>query len=264
MSPTLSDTQAGFVRALKRPDAALPETVAAEDGKPAKRRFDVYRNNVAAGITEALRATYPVIEKLVGAAFFGAAARVYLDRHPPRSPLLFRYGEAFGDFLDSFPPAAGTPYLGDVARLEWARIQAYHAPDAEPLSIDRLARASQSPAGAEADVGALRFELHPSLALIASRWPIVSLWAASTGQGRSDDVDMKRPERALVIRPGLAVETLSVPLGGFAFMTALAAGRTLQQAAIAASEADPRFDLADHLKGLFSVGAVVSINDKAA
>jgi hypothetical protein len=255
----LLDVQAAFIEALRRPQAPVPDAIDRRAGEPARKRFDVHRNNVAAGLIQALRSTYPAIETLVGEAFFAAAARVYLERHMPRSPLLFRYGEAFAAFLDGFPPAAGTPYLGDVARLEWARLQAYHAADAVPLAIDALAPRLAN-GGAAADIGALSFALHPSLALIGSRWPIVSLWAASTGRGSSDDVDLRRPERALVIRPALAVETRALPAGAFAFLAALGDGMTLQQAALAALEADAGFDLAEHLKGLFAVGAVSAMS----
>ncbi len=249
-----ADMQAAFVHALKRPEAPVPAAIGEKAGAPVKRRFDVYRNNVAAGMIGALRATYPAVEKLVGSDFFAAAARVYLDRDPPRSPLLFRYGESFGGFLDDFPPAAGTPYLGDVARLEWARLQAFHAPDAAPLPIEALA------AFLEGDVGELRLSLHPSLRLIASRWPVISLWAASTGQAAAEDVDMKRQERALVIRPDLSVETRVLSEGAFAFVSALAGGGTLHQAAAEGAGAEGGFDLSDHLQGVFAVGAVAAVD----
>ncbi|MGI9449563.1 MAG: DNA-binding domain-containing protein, partial [Geminicoccaceae bacterium] len=107
--------------------------------------------------------------------------------------------------------------------------------------------------------GQVTFELHPSLALIKSQWPIVSLWAASTDRGSSNDVDMKRPEEALVIRPLLDVDTRLLAAGGFNFMNALKEGATLEQAAQCASAASETFDLATHLQGLFEVGAVVAI-----
>jgi hypothetical protein len=257
----LGDIQTGFVEALTQPDRPVPEAVGARLGKPAKRRFDVYRNNVVAGMTEALRATYPAVEKLVGADFFAASARVYLERYPPQSPLLFRYGGAFGDFLDGFPPAASTPYLGDVARLEWARLQAYHAKDAEPLAIDALGNCLESESGRQVDPGEFRFSLHPSLSLMESRWPVVSLWAASTGQGVAEDVDMTASEAALTIRPALQVETRLLSKSSLTFMAALIHGETLERAAAAASDAGAEFDLTTQLQGLFAVGAVIAIHD---
>lgn len=251
---SLSETQAAFIDALKHPDAAVPGALGRRDGVAPKRCFDVYRNNVVVGMIEALRSTFPAVETLVGAEFFKAAARVYFDQDPPRSPLLFRYGKTFGDFLESFPPAASVPYLGDVARLEWARLEAYHAEDKTPVAIDLLEDVPK------AGVGRVTFELHPSLALISSPWPVVSLWAASTGGGTSADVDTKQGEQALVIRPEMEVDTRLLPVGGFPFMTALLEGVTLERAAVRASEIVADFDLASHLQGLFEVGAVTAIN----
>ena len=262
--PKLADIQSVFIDALRQPETPVPDAIGKKDGAPAKRRFDVYRNNVASGMIEALRATYPAVDKLVGAEFFAASARVYLERYPPRSPLLFRYGDAFADFLDSFPPAASTPYLGDVARLEWARLQAYHAKDNDPLSIEALSRFLHDDDGKAVDVGELRFTLHPSLALIGSRWPVVSLWAASTGQGSSDDVDMNRSERAAIVRPSLAVDTRSLHESTFVFMQALNDGAALQHAASAAADVADDFELSEHLQGLFAIGAVSAINDNSS
>lgn len=251
---SLAETQASFIDALKHPDQPVPDALAKPKGLPAKRRFDVYRNNVVVGMIEGLRATFPAIERLVGGEFFSAASRVYLEKEPPRSPLLFRYGGTFGNFLDHFPPAASVPYLGDVARLEWARLVAYHAADRKPLSIDVLSRVPAS------DVGKVTFELHPSLALIKSSWPVVSLWAASTDRGSSDDVDMKRPEEAVIVRPKMEVDTRLLPAGGFSIISALKEGAALEEAALTAVDVVQDFDLAPHLQGLFEIGAVIAIH----
>jgi len=98
----------------------------------------------------------------------------------------------------------------------------------------------------------LRFTLHPSLQLLASRWPIASLWAG-------DDADMKKGQVVAVIRPALNVELRILPPGGHGFVTALAAGATLDAAAEAAVAREPDFDLATHLQGLFALGAVVAL-----
>jgi hypothetical protein len=260
MTRLLAKVQTSFIDALRQPEATVPDAISTKMGEPVKRRFDVYRNNVTAGMIGALKATFPAVEKLVGAAFFAAAARVYLANEPPRSPILFRYGETFGDFLDSFEPASNVPYLGDVARLEWTRLQSHHAADAPPLAIEALSHVLSTAADGQTDIGKVKIRLHPSLRLIASRWPVFSLWAASTGQGSSEDVDMKRREHVLVVRPALSVETRLVPESGFVFISALMNDATLEEAASGAAEAAPDFDLAEHLQGLFAIGAVSAIN----
>jgi hypothetical protein len=250
----LSDTQASFADALRDPALPAPYGVRRPAGRTGTRRFDVYRNNVAVSLTEALEDAYPAVRKLVGDDFFKAAARVFIDAEPPRSPVLLLYGRGFGDFLDGFEPAGSVPYLGDVARLEWARRAAYHAEDAPTLAIDALA-----PFG-EDTVSTLRFTFHPAFSMIASRWPVVSLWSASTDPLTEARVDMAKGEDALVARPDLAVDTRVAPPGAAGFIAPLVAGETLGEAARAASEADAGFDLAGHLAGLFSIGAVSAVS----
>jgi hypothetical protein len=248
--PSLAETQAAFAAALAEPSLPVPAGLR----PPAKRRFDVHRNNRAAGLIEVLEASFPAVRRLVGADFFKAAAKAYIRQSPPASPVLLLYGERFGDFLEAFEPAGGVPYLGDVARLEWARLAAYHAVDAAPLSVARLAEVPQ------ASLPALRFTLHPSLHLLFSRWPVASLWAATTGADAGVAVDMKRGEDVAVLRPMLSVELRVLPPGGRAFIAALAAGDTLAAAAEAAVAAAPNSDLAHHLQGLFALGAVTALD----
>ena len=172
--------------------------------------------------------------------------------------MLLLYGERFGDFLDDFAPAAGVPYLGDVARLEWARLYAYHAADAQPLAIERLA---EIPAG---DLEAARLRFHPSLRLLTSRFPVASLWAATTGADPSAEVDMKQSEAVAVLRPGFAVDLRVLPQDGYEFLAWLAEGRSLGEAADALVRISASFDLAHHLQGLFQMGAVVSIETSSS
>lgn len=80
----------------------------------------VHRNNWRSNLTNALRATYPVIERLVGVDFFGYTASCFIDAHPSRSANLEDYGAEFAEFLRAFPAAQSLPYLADVAVLEAA------------------------------------------------------------------------------------------------------------------------------------------------
>ncbi|MGF1445993.1 MAG: DUF2063 domain-containing protein [Pikeienuella sp.] len=249
MSDGARDAHRGFVAALAEPSAPPPPNIAAVQ----TRRFDIHRNNTVHTMIEALRASFPAVERLVGEAFFAGLARAYLAKHPPRSPLLFRYGGGFAGFIDAFPPAASVPYLSDVARLEWLWLQAYHAADSAPLTVAALGQIAPS---ALADS---QLRLPPSLGLLASRFPVVSLWAASTDRGPSSAVDLARPERACVLRPQLAVDVHDLAPGPFAFIAALADGRPLGAAATDAAQQQDGFDLAASLSALFEIGAVTSI-----
>ncbi len=255
--PTLADSQNGFSEALFDASLEAPADICRPAGAnadaPQTKRFDVYRNNVTVTAIDALADTFPAIRALVGDEFFQGAARVFFRQSPMRSPLLFRYGATFGDFLDGFAPAQKVPYLGDVARLEFDRLQAYHAADAEPLAISALGTVPQD------GLVNLRVKAHPSVSLVRSRYPVASLWAASTGILSSDAVDMSKSEDALTVRPNLDVETRALPPGGGAFLAALLAGQTLGIAAEAGEAADQEFDLTAHLTGLFGAGTFVDV-----
>lgn len=248
----LADYQGDFANALKHPKVPAPKGIARPipDG-PQTKRFDVYRNNLVVGVVKTLRDTFPAVEALVGEEFFAALARAYLDVSPPTSPLLFEYGKDFGRFLDGFPPTESVPYLGDVARLEFARLQAYHAMDADPLEIGFLATFAHD------EINQVHLIAHPAVHVIRSRFPVASLWAASIGFMASDDVDMGKSEDVLITRPNLDVETIILGPGGRMFVQALLDGASLGPAAETTADAIPEFDLSTQLAGLFQAGTFV-------
>lgn len=252
--PSLSDTQASFRTALVDAELAVPAGITCYKRAAPLKRFNVYRNNVYSSLIDVLEGRYPVVTRLVGEEFFRATAKAFVSGHPPVSPVLMRYGDGFGDFLDQFEPVADLPYLGDVARLEWAWNQAYHAADAEPVSMEALAALPAEQAG-----GAV-FVFHPSLHVIRSQWPVVTILTVHSGEGEPEPIDASAGgEDALVIRPELSVEVRRLPEGGADFIEALQEGVSLEQAAQRASAAFPDFDLTQHLAGLFQSAAVTDI-----
>ena len=94
----LHELQQAFSNALKDPEEPTPSSVAGRPGENPAKRFGVYRNNVTVSLVEALIAAFPAVHRLVGDEFFKAMARVYVGLHPPRSPLMFAYGQDFPDF----------------------------------------------------------------------------------------------------------------------------------------------------------------------
>ncbi len=238
---------ADFGAALLAPDVAPPL------GLTPAGRFAVYRNNVMSSLIEALAAAYPAVRSLVGERFFQAAAIVHVRAEPPTSPVLLHYGAGFPAFIESFAPASRLPYLGDVARLERAWLEAYHAAESAPLPLQVL---RQIAGEATADA---RLTLHPSTRLIVSRFPIVSLWAANTGRSSHDAVDLSRPETALVVRPAADVQVYPIDQGFATLLGCLLRRRTLADAAGAALAAMPAFDFAKALQHLFTRGVVIAI-----
>src|SRR5262245_45889503 len=117
--------QRTFADAILAGEAPPPPDLAGPTPTAIASRFGVYRNNVIFSLTNALAARYPVIRRLLWDDAFDAVARAYVKRHPPRSPVLLEYGQAFPEFLRYVGAAAAGAYLADIAELESARVRAY-------------------------------------------------------------------------------------------------------------------------------------------
>jgi hypothetical protein len=248
----LADLQGEFAGAVLDPEAAVPAPLSRKAGASPSRRFGVYRNNVYASLIEVLAGRFPVVARLVGDEFFRAMARAYVEREPPRSAVLIRYGVSFPNFIAGFAPAASVPYLGDMASLEWAWHAAYHAPDAAPLPLAELAGAIDH---AEDAV----LTLHPSLSVVRSPYPIVSIFELNTQAGDVPPTRIEGGEDALVVRPRLEVELRLLPKGGASFILALKEEKSIGEAAAIAFGQHPIFDVEANLAGLMAGGAIIGV-----
>ncbi len=225
--------QTDFTAALLDPEAQLPAGMVDPEGRPAAKRFDVYRNNVAASLTEALEIGFPVLVKLLGAETFKQLALIFLRAHPPKSRAISQYGAEMPAFLEGFKPLETLPYLADTARLELAMRRSYHAADTVPLDASGL--------DPEA-LMALKPHLAPATILIASPHPILSIWLFNMVP------DAPKPqaggENVMITRPGFDPAPHLLPPGGLVLARALNGTTTLGAALEAVQAAAPRADIA--------------------
>jgi hypothetical protein len=246
---SLRDFQQAFAAALFGNNASSIADLSAQPG------FAVYRNTVMKGCIDALQANYPAVARLVGEAWFRAAAARYAANHPPRHPSLLDYGDDFAAFLSDFAPAAELPYLADVARVERAWTEAHAAADAAPLAPAALAALD----AARLDGVSLR--LHP-----ATRWhcserhPIHALWTANRHPVDAVEPPQWCAEGVLMTRPFDAVRTTQLSRGGCVFLEACAAHDTVAAAGVAALTAAPALDLAGLIAQLLRAGAFTTID----
>jgi Putative DNA-binding domain len=241
--------QATFVAALLDPDAAVPTGIVDPLGRPGPKRFSIYRNNVTASLTRALEAAFPTVRTLVGEEFFAAMAVTFLRMHPPTSRMMMLYGDALPDWLKTFPPVAQLGYLPDVARLDQAMRESYHAADSDPLPGERFQRLMGG------DIVALRLRLAPSVRLVRSAWPVQSIWAASAEAGPKPQPGA---EAALVLRPIFDPRPHRISVADGAFVQALFAGRPLGQCL---DQAGAEVDLPGILSLLVAGRAIVGASE---
>lgn len=254
--PTLRDLQLQFANeALGNVGTGLDAHIRS-NGLAGARRLRIYRNNVLSGLTEALRAIYPVIDRLVGEPFFKHAARQYIHRYPSHVGNLHDFGEYFADFLAILPETRELVYLPDVAHLEWAYHWVFHAADRAPLDPSRL---TQVPIQKYLE---LSFQLHPASRLLASDYPILRIWEVNQQEYEGNQaVDLGEGEvKLLVIRRELDVTFEPLSDGEFALLHALNENRAFADACDAALAVEPTIDLGHCLQRHVVSGTLVDFS----
>lgn len=250
----MSPSQSQFTRALM--DASLPVPGGLSDAqhRPAGRRFNVYRNNIAVSLTEAMHAAFPVIAKLLGEQNMDGLSGLYLRAYPPSSPLMMFYGEHFPAFLAGLEQLNHLGYLADVARLELAQRRAYHAADAPPITAEALAQI------APVALMQTQLTLAPAVQVIASLWPIFDIWHFNTTDGAAKPQAMAQD--ILITRPEFDPIPNVLPTGGVTWITALQQGATIGEAHEITLTTTPKFDLGATLALLLQGNAITKLDKK--
>lgn len=202
-----------------------------------QRGLQAYLANGQALAVRALGAAYPVIAQLIGNDNFTPLAHHFWRQHPPQRGDMGQWGGLLAEFLDAAPQLAEEPFLGDVARLEWATHRAAFAQDAQPdyASFELLTGPYANRAG---------LALSPGVCLLDSRYPVVSMIEAH----RSATPDLEpaarklavgEGERALVWRQGFKPMLRTTSAGEHALLALLQARACLADALEAAFQAKP-------------------------
>lgn len=92
------------------------------------RGLRAHANTISHARHMALEETFPKLRDAIGAEAFHCAAERHLDDPVVLSRTLDQLGEGFERYLDQ-------AQARDLARIEWAWLQAYHAPDANALTL---------------------------------------------------------------------------------------------------------------------------------
>ncbi len=200
------------------------------------RGQNVYQSNGHALACSALRAAYPVLAQLLGDESFDALARALWHAQPPLRGDATQWGGTLAGFVRDSRQLADTPYLADVAALEWAMHRAASAADglADPASFALLT---------EHDPADVQLVLSPGSACLSSAWPVVSIVHAHLHQP-ADLTHVSQLLRdgigqdALVWRSGWQALVREAAPGEAAFLTALLGGQTLGGALDKAQDLD--------------------------
>jgi hypothetical protein len=181
---------------------------------------EVHRATILGALVSALQLTFPTVVKLTGTDFFDQVAIEYAQDNPPRSAVLYFYGDGFPYYLRDNTAARALPYLWDVARFD--------------LRIDRAAHASVAEYTEAITIDAnLQVRLANSLGCLQVEYP-VDLLRDCLDAGRPEELsglDMTPQTRHFAIwrgPEGAAVKRLSP--ASAAFLNALLEGAAAEEA----------------------------------
>lgn len=189
----------------------------------------VYTRAYALRLHAAIAEDFPGVRALLGEAIFDDLLHRYVAARPSRHPNLIFAGRD----LPRFMVGSGLPQCElavDVARVEWAKTEAFHAPEFTPADLSHVATLA---AGAEQR---LRLGPNPSLRLLRVEYPVVEFLDALR-DGAALSAPPRRPTWVAVYRHADAVFGIAVPEWVHDSLRALAAGRTLAEALTGADPA---------------------------
>jgi hypothetical protein len=165
---TLRELQRSFQDHVMRGDPPVADAVAQSRGVGAQARLDVYSEAYRLRLRDALASTYPQLRSLLGAAEFDAVARRYLAEHPSTFASIRWFGDRLAAALSAWRESE--PWLGELARWEWALAAAFDAPDRRPIRADELGSITPD------QWPGLCFAFHPSLERLQLRTNAVALF----------------------------------------------------------------------------------------
>jgi hypothetical protein len=163
-----------------------------------RSRLHIYQSAYRARLIEALRSNYPVLHRVLGDDAFAELGGAYVDASPSRRPSIRWFGDSLAQHLVERPDALPHPALLDLVRMEWALGLSFDAADAPVLGAADLASIAPQ------RWSALRFEPHPSVALLALDWAVEPTWRSLTHDEDADADEPRAAEHALLVwRQGL-------------------------------------------------------------
>jgi hypothetical protein len=164
MQPLTKDENMRTTAPDGRPmDEVASSFIAPNSRLTAFERLEIYNRQYWYRILGSLAEDFPALRALIGAQRFDALSIAYLTEHPSRSFTLRNLGSKLPQWLTTHPEYAGRRHrlAVDLARMEWAFVEAFDAPERDPLTQRQIAALQ----------GESKLTLQPCLQLVALSYP---------------------------------------------------------------------------------------------
>jgi hypothetical protein len=156
----------GLAREKSLDHGGLARIIAGDERLSPEDRVDIYANMYFYRVLDVLKEDFPATLATIGPDRFHNLVTSYLIVHPPAHFSIGQAGRHLADFLCDYPLREDFPFIPDLARLERALIESFHAADAAPLDAARMrvTPPEQWPA--------VRLKLHPTIVMLPLQWNV--------------------------------------------------------------------------------------------
>lgn len=128
--------QRDFMAVLRRGPGAFPDGVFAGSDERALLGLRAHANTISHARLVALEDTYPKTRERLGDEAFNQLSRAFVERDEVIALDLNRIGKGFDMFIGSHGCDAAS---AELAAIEWAWLESYHAAEAECLTMQDIA-----------------------------------------------------------------------------------------------------------------------------
>ncbi len=189
---SFSDAQGNFIDTINDgPDSLHPALFAG----PIDRvllGLKAHANTISHARLVALEETFPLTRREMGEAAFNTVCRTYVETAEARSADANGLGQGLVTLLNRNGAGAA---ISDLAAIEWAWLESYHAADAQALAAADLAGVN------EAALLEMRVAGHPSARIVPVHTPLASVLEDLAGQ---------QPDAILTVRPQTEVRLVAL------------------------------------------------------
>jgi len=200
----------------------------------AEERMDVYREMYLLRMVDVLASDYRALAHFLGRRAFVELARDYVHVHPSRSFGLNRLGRQLPDFVRSRPGLPSRAFCHDLARLELAVAEVFHAAETPALSGEAIAAI---PAGVWE-----RAVLEPveALRLLHFAYPVNAYLQSVRDDSTVHPAARRRETWLAVCRRDFSVYRLELSRPAYQLLVDLVGGRPLGDAVCGAARSHGR------------------------
>src|SRR5215472_3250335 len=245
MMPLTADEDMRAETADGRPMAtAAADFIAPNSRRTAFERLEIYNRQYWLRVLGALEEDFQALRAVVGGRAFAALSVAYLSEHPSRSFTLRNLGSRMVEWLGEHPEFAGRRHAlaVDVARIEWAFVEAFDGGEDTPLTLEQIATLDgDSRLGLQDHVRLLALEYAADVLVIAlhdrEKWR-EKRQASEAGVRREEGDELparfprlrRRPTWVAAHRVDLTVYYRRLEREEFLTLEAIRAGKTLGEA----------------------------------